>query len=234
MKLKFFGRGAGFTTIKEGHTSAYFEYADKLVLIDCPMTTFFKLEEMDLSKYNSVDILITHTHADHISGLGLFIQFCKFVKNLPVVVIAPSDRVKKDLVTVLSIEGNEDFWYEICEWDVIRRPYIKRAIATSHSPQLSGKCYGYALTIEETPVVYTGDTGKFEDFKNDILTGSEFYADTSVYYGQIHLKLEDMLEEYKILENGAVDIYLMHLDDVNAAKKIIENKENIHIVEIGN
>ena len=58
--------------------------------------------------------------------------------------------------------------------------------------------------------------------------------DTSVYYGQIHLKLEDMLEEYKILENGAVDIYLMHLDDVNAAKKIIENKENIHIVEIGN
>jgi ribonuclease BN (tRNA processing enzyme) len=232
MQLKFFGRGAGFTTIEEGHTSAYFENDKTLVLIDCPMTTFFKLKVMNLSKFDNVDILITHTHADHISGLGLFIQFCTFVCKLPVTVIAPSKEVFDDLRTVLRIEGNEDAWYKLVLFEDVDRNWKISCVLTTHSPQLANKCFGYVLNVNNVKVIYTGDTGNFEDFKPFIEEKSEVYVDTSVYYGQIHLKLTDMLEEYKNLTKQNIKVYLTHLDYVETAKDIIKDIKNIFVVEL--
>ena len=103
MKLKFLGRGSGFSDITEGHTSAFFETTDNndLVVIDLPMSSFYKLKNFDLSKYNNIYVLITHTHGDHISGLGLFAQLTFFVFKKKIKIIAPSDAVRTDINTVL-------------------------------------------------------------------------------------------------------------------------------------
>ena len=60
------------------------------------------------------------------------------------------------------------------------------------------KCFGYHLIVDDANVIYTGDT--------------------SVYCGMIHLKLEDALENFFELNRRGIKVYLMHLDDVDAAK----------------
>ncbi|MBR4010497.1 MAG: MBL fold metallo-hydrolase, partial [Clostridiales bacterium] len=68
--LTFFGRGSAFT--KE-HNSAYFTDGNDLILLDCPMSTFSKLRARGLSRYESIYVLITHTHGDHVGGVAMLI-----------------------------------------------------------------------------------------------------------------------------------------------------------------
>ena len=63
--LTFFGRGSAFT---DEQNSAFFEDNGNLVLIDCPMSSFEKLNDMDLAAYSHIYVLVTHTHGDHISA----------------------------------------------------------------------------------------------------------------------------------------------------------------------
>lgn len=58
------------------------------------------------------------------------------------------------------------------------------------------------------------------------------YVDTSVYYVGIHLKLDEILPKLLELTYNGVQIYLMHLDDVESAKKIIKDYSNIQVVEV--
>lgn len=60
---------------------------------------------------------------------------------------------------------------------------------------------------------------------------SALYVDTSVYYGMIHLKLEDALEDFLTLNKKGVKVYLMHLDDVAAAEKMVADYPGIEVVE---
>lgn len=222
MKLNFLGRGAGFSSFKEGHTSAYFENGNTLVVIDCSITTYYKLQKMELSKYENIHIYITHTHGDHISGLGLFIQYCYFVLQKRAVVYLPNDLVCMDFIDLMRIEGTDDSWYEyhLCEFLIKNKAYFKQVVKTVHSPQLKDKCFGYVFEVNGTNVVYTGDTSTLEPFDKYIIKGTELYVDTSVHYGQIH---------YATL---GVKVYLMHLDDVKMAKDMIKDLENIEVVKI--
>ena len=229
MKLKFFGRGSGFT---DNHTSAYFSTPDNnLVMIDCPSTTFQKLMTFDLKSYNNIYVFITHTHGDHVGGLGLFIQYIYFVQKNRVTVVAPSIAVLKDLRNLLSIEGNNPSWYNlVTPFYIIHKEWYRASILTTHSPQLEGKCFGYWLLVDNTNIVYTGDTATLEPFMACLYPGSELYVDVSVHYGQIHLKLEDVLDSLIKLTKNGVKVYLMHLDDIPAAEKIVHNLPNIEIV----
>lgn len=99
-------------------------------------------------------------------------------------------------------------------------------------PQLEGKCFGYHLIIDGTNVVYTGDTLTIKPFLPYLVEGSVLYIDTSVFYGMVHLKLEDALDEFISLNKRGVKVYLMHLDDVSAAEKMIEKYPDIEIVKL--
>ena len=47
--LKFFGRGAGFA---DEHNGAYFTIGSKMILMDCPLITFFRLKKEGIAHFN--------------------------------------------------------------------------------------------------------------------------------------------------------------------------------------
>lgn len=231
MSLKFFGRGSGFS---DEHTSAYFSTeSEEIVIIDCPVSTFQKLKHMDLSKYKEFYFLITHTHGDHIGGLGLFVQYAFFTLKKPVVVVAPCVSVAKDLATVLTIEGNELSWFKlITASDLVGKEWYCNSILTKHSTQLNNKCFGYHLIVNNANIIYTGDTSTLDPFFPYLEKGSILYVDTSVYYGIVHLKLEDTLDDFIALNNKGVKVYLMHLDAATEAEKMVANYPDINVVTL--
>ena len=230
MVLNFFGNGSGFA---DEHTSAYFSTANKeMVILDCPVSTFQKIKHIDLKDYEKFYILVTHTHGDHVGGLGLFVQYAYFTLKKPVTIVAPSMAVAVDIGALLTIEGNDKSWYSIKTVHNLEEKWFYKAILTTHSPQLDNKCFGYYLNVNGTNVVYTGDTSTLQPFVPYLTEGSELYVDTSVYYGMIHLKLEDALDNFITLTKSGVKVYLMHLDDVSAAEKIVSDIPNIEVVTV--
>lgn len=231
MELNFLGRGSGFS---DDHNSAFFCTEDKkMIIIDCPNSAFQKLKRMNLSSYEQVYVLITHTHGDHIGALGLFVQYVFFTLKKNVIIIAPSKAVAEDIGTILTIEGNVPSWYQLIEAEKVKnKGWLADCILTQHVPELDGKCFGYHLRINGKNVIYTGDTSILKPFLPYLTDDSALYVDTSVYYGQVHLKLEDALDDFISFTKRGIKVYLMHLDDIEAAEKMIRNISGIEVVKV--
>lgn len=209
--LKFLGRGSAFS---DANNSAFFMHGTKIILLDCPMSSFNIVKKMDLSKISGIDILITHTHSDHVNGIAMLIDFCWFVTKVPVTVVAPSDRVLTDLKYLLKeLDGCEDGWYTITTTSEYNAPFVKAVIPTKHADQLDGKCFGYNLEIDGNNIVYTGDSRIIDPFLPYITEGTTLYMEISTYRSEVHMYLDDMLPFIKSTISKGVKVYLMHLDN---------------------
>ena len=209
--LTFFGRGSAFT--KE-HNSAYFTDGNDLILLDCPMSTFSKLRARGLSRYESIYVLITHTHGDHVGGVATLIAYCHYVEKKHVTVIAPSMRVYEDLSYLLTnIEGCDPTSYDLLVSTNLRKPWFGEPIATTHTDELSGKCFGYRLFIDDTNVIYTGDTNTLIPFEKHLTEGSVLYTEVSSVRSDVHIYCEDLKNKVSELKEKGVRVYLMHMDN---------------------
>lgn len=231
MALKFFGRGSGFS---DEHTSAYFPTEDKkLVIIDCPVSTFHKVKHIDLTNCDELYVLVTHTHGDHVGGLGLLVQYAFFTLKKPITIVAPSSSVASDILLLMSIEGNEPSWFNIVTAeDMENQEWFGSTILTKHSPQLEGKCFGYELYVDGNHIVYTGDTSTLQPFIPFLSDNSILYVDTSVHYGMIHLTLEEALSDFISFTKRGIRVYLMHLDDAATAESIVADIPGIEVVSL--
>ena len=98
MELKFLGRGSAFN-VKEGNTSAYFIEEDQLFLIDCGEDVFAKLKQKSLlGGVRVVNLMITHTHSDHIGSLGSLVLYLYTVLHRPLKIILPDNEEYRKLV----------------------------------------------------------------------------------------------------------------------------------------
>ena len=213
--LTFFGRGSAFTA---SQNSAFFQSGNDLILIDCPMSSFHRLkeigpEQLTGTKVSTIRVIVTHTHGDHIGGIPMLIHYCYYVYHIPVVVIAPSEEVRKDLSFFFDrLEGCHGYNLILAE---MQADIIQAVIPTRHSPELDGRCFGYLLSVNGRSVIYTGDTGTLAPFLPYLEDGSAdvLYTEASMFHSPVHLYLPEMMNRLTTLSAQGIEIYLMHIDD---------------------
>ena len=207
--LSFLGRDSGFG-IK--NNSAYIEYENKFILIDCGFTVFSQLKnKFDFNKYDEIDVIITHLHNDHAGTLSQFILYMYFIYNKKVNVITKCEKIKE----FLDITGTPEDAYELKK----ENEYIK-FIKTEHVKYLDA--YGFELNINSKKIIYTGDTNTLEPFELYLKNADEFYVDVS-RYGGAHLKIDDIKEKLEEIQKNGTTVYLMHMDDVEYIRKTTNN-----------
>lgn len=243
MELNFLGIGSCFTN---NHTSAFFIPDDEtLVLIDCSIHAFDRFLEENFSVFKNVYVYITHTHADHVSGLAPLIHYAHYCTNQIITVVAPSNAVAQDIKFLLKLQGVDVSLYTLTvAFDFItalitkNHPVIPEkafafCVPTKHVPALEEKCFGYVFNINGKKVIYTGDTASLNSFIPFLKNASELYVDTSCRYeSDVHLWLPSSLPLLKQISTQGVKVYLMHLDDVKLAKKSIKGIPNIEVAKV--
>jgi len=226
--LAFAGRGSAFT---DEHNSAFFIENKTLILLDCPMSAFQKYKLLNYEFINQIVILVTHTHGDHIGGIGTMIHYAQFILHKPVVVTAPSETVEQELKMLLSqIEGCNQDAYAVITAENLKESWFVDVIPTQHVKQLSGKCFGYCLKIQNKNIVYTGDTKTLTPFLPYLKKGDVLYTEVSYYQkpddkNAVHLSWEEIRPVLLDLIQKDIQVYLMHLDDEKEILKQIQGTE---------
>lgn len=208
MELTFLGSGACFYPALH-NTSAYFEYDNNLLLLDCGETVYERLlEKKDISKYDQIYVLITHLHADHVGSLGSLLSYCSCILKKRIHIIYPHDSVCK-LLTLMGIMDSFYFYHPSLP-DTLDGLDVK-AIPVRHAENM--KCFGYEIKCRDWHIYYSGDAS---DIPPDILlkfnSGEirKIYQDTSSYRTDHHMFIGDL--EKAVPSALRHNVVCMHLD----------------------
>ena len=201
---------------------------DELVLTDCPMTAFRKIAGVGVRNIagrsiSGITILVTHTHGDHAGGIGTLIHYSYYVLHIPVTVIAPSEDVASDLFFLADrLEGCSPKGYTIMTAAQADKVWLTGAVPTRHSPELTGRCFGYRLNIDGRNVIYTGDTAEIDPFLPYIADGTVVYSDVSLNGSHVHISFDELCAKLSGLK---IELYLMHIDDPVKLADLIKDTE---------
>lgn len=233
MELLFLGRGSAFNSY-EGNTSAYFIDKNELFLIDCGESIFERIMEKQLlDNINCINIMITHTHSDHVGSIGSLIMYCYYVINKKVnIIISKNCLYKKDLIDLIRIFGCTKEMYRVIDETQFDNKYKLfnniRFIKTEHVSQIPS--YGILFDTENGLIYYSGDTKELNNISNIISstkTIDKIYIDTTstnitnnvhVYIGDLNNLIPDYLKN---------KIYCMHVNDEKCMEMAIEYGFNI-------
>ena len=233
MELRFLGRGAAFNP-KEGSNSAYFVVDSQLFLIDCGETTFSSLlQEGILDDVSSINLMITHTHSDHIGSIGSLVLYSYRAKNKPLNIIISEDyKNVEDITGILklfgcfSLESGEvvPFWRFVDQKSFDGFSEELRSIQfieTNHCQELSS--YGLIFQTSEGIVYYSGDTNETKQIEKFLALPSDMidrmYVDvtTDEYYGKVHILLSKLDEVVPTAQRKKV--YCMHFNNDDCIKE---------------
>ncbi|MBR2707874.1 MAG: ribonuclease Z [Bacilli bacterium] len=228
MVLKFLGRGSAFN-INEGNTSAYFYSNGELFLIDCGESVFERIiKNYLLDNIKAINILITHTHGDHVGSLGSLILYCFYNLDIKINIILPSKhKYLNDLKDLLRIFGCKSKMYKFIYENELTEKYDAfnsiKFMETKHSRGMV--CYGILFDTKSGVVYYSGDTKEITNIKKIIKEYDDIdkvYVDTSsidskdnphVYVGVLDEEIPPYLRD---------KFYCMHINDKKAIVEAID------------
>lgn len=204
--LNFLGTGGAFA-FDLGNNSAYYKKDGMFLLIDCGETTMQKLYFSDiLDDVHTVNILITHTHSDHVGSLGSFIFHCSG-KNIPTVnVIYPNVEVMKtlcELFGTLSRVTNFLTPEQVSDFPIKEYKNLHEKM----------EAYGYLMELDGKKVYYSGDSKSIHQELVDMLINGEidyFYQDLREKENPFHLSFGEI--EKLIPEEFRSKVICMHFD----------------------
>ena len=211
--LKFLGRGSGFS---RENTSAFYEFDNSLLLIDCGYTVFNKcMEKLNFSKYDNIYIAITHLHPDHTGSLGQLILYLGYALSKTTTIVTKCEKIQD----FLDISGVNREFYQISDGKEIGITFIK----TTHINLLDS--YGFVFKNEGQTIIYTGDASSLNPFEKYLDIADELYVEVSKN-GIVHIQIDEILPKLLEIQRKGTKIYLMHLDDeiyiANATKGKLE------------
>ena len=217
MDLIFLGRGAGFNP-KEGSTSAYFIDNEEMFLIDCGESVFKTIiQHQILDRVKALNIMITHTHADHVGSLGSLMLYAYAAKQITVKLITHEameylPRVQQ----VLTIFGLTESMYSLASTNEYKDRYTLfkniTFIKVPHTSELAS-C-GIIFETSEGLLFYSGDlntTGPLEELLKGSLPIDRIYIDAASqrdnpHHVSIHHINDVVPEELKS------KVYCMHIN----------------------
>lgn len=238
MELNFLGRGAAFNP-KEGNTSAYFVENNQLFLIDCGESIFERLVESGiLESVELINLMITHTHSDHIGSLGSLVTYSFYILNKPLNIILPKNaKHLPSIEKILSGFGCTKTMYNYVDEKTLdgKNETFQnlRYVKTKHRDDL--ECYGLLFNTENGIVYYSGDTREINTIKALIDSGQtidKLYIDTTTdnFPGNVHLYIGILQES--IPDELKERVYCMHLNNDNCIEQakalgfnVVENQK---------
>lgn len=226
--IKFIGDGAAFAhDLKK--TSFYFTCEQNLYLFECNWDTFlyFQKHQKVLHGIRKINIMISHTHEDHVNGLSTFLLFLKYAINFNM----------KDVLVITTIYGKEDLenYLEITGADVDVLNFTIDSRVLDDYVRISATCYvehcgmnACMFNIEpmdkyDMPFVYTGDLCKYpmslqrglKDSAIGLITEVTL-ADTS----EVHMPLKKILHHVPKSAFQEKRVKFVHFDNKEAKQKI--------------
>ena len=164
MNLEVFILGCGgMMPLPRRHlTSVLLRREGDLFLFDCGEATQISLKKLNLKWKNISTIFISHTHADHVTGLpGILMLSSQVDRTEPLYIIGPP-KIKEFVETsikVLDMYINyEIIVQEITEPGVVMRGenFKVEAFQLDHTKP----CYGYKLTEDPRPGIFHPEKAK--------------------------------------------------------------------------
>lgn len=233
--IKFLGKGGAFDT--ETNSCAYFEYGNELYLLDVGENTFKAIKELiDNNDYKAVNILITHTHADHVNGLSTLCYYLFYIKKIPLI-IKSHKKLSYSIDYLLYINGNTKDQYSIQELNC--QTTISNSLGNLHWHYVETKhvdnldCFGIYIIYKENKIYYSGDSKSLpNEISNKIKEGelTHYYQDISLihYNGNVHMSEKLFCENVSpLLNDKNVKVFFYHNTKYNP-------NEEINLGEINN
>lgn len=73
-KITFLGTASAVPDVNHQNTHLVIEGGERVVLVDCPGNPFVRLNQANIDPLIISDLILTHFHPDHVSGLPLFLM----------------------------------------------------------------------------------------------------------------------------------------------------------------
>ena len=218
MELTFLGRGAGFFPA-EGSTASYFLDKGELFLIDSGESVFGALlDKKILDSVSTLNVLITHTHSDHVGSLGSLFLYASAAKNIKTNIISDENMAfAPQISTLLKIYGLSDRMYQFVNVSEFENRYSQfnkiRYIKTFHCDEL--KSCAILFETNAGLVFYSGDMKDPAPLIEIIKSGQKIdklYIDSnnSPNPNPVHLRLKEI---YDIVPPELrSEVYCMHFN----------------------
>ena len=197
--LNFIGIGSAFNT-KLGNTSAFICKQDSMILIDCGGTVFHRLTELKLLEgLEQLNIIITHTHPDHIGSLGEVVFFAHYALKIVPTIYFPDKELMGKFLECIGVESKMVELIADSE-AIISSEFGNLGLSfLTVSHLLTIPAYGFILEANGSRIYYSGDSNEIpESIMKRFIDGNldYIYQDTCGldYDGNAHLSLRKLCE----------------------------------------
>lgn len=216
-KLNFIGIG-GATNIELGGNCCYIKDKDNILIIDvCEEATKKLMDKGAFKGIKNIYIAITHTHYDHVAGLGVLIWYSNFYLNIIPQIIYNDNKYKQTLKDLLKITGVDEKYFTFINETYLKLSFTVNMKPTIHSPNL--QCFGIMFEDKDGKYYYTGDTKDFQHVRKLSIDPSikKIYSEVATETYDVHIKYDDIkdLDKNKLV--------LMHFDTVDLYKRVIKD-----------
>jgi ribonuclease BN (tRNA processing enzyme) len=190
------------------------------LLLDCGSTTNTGLADLGVERDEIDTVVVSHFHGDHFGGIPLLLFGALYEdeRRRPLEIAGPPD-IEARVRRLAAAMGHD---LESREWSFPIRftelppgtdheigPASIRSFETRH--QLEAHPHGYRVSLGERSVVYSGDTGWFDELPRLAAGADLFVCECTLHHEclDFHLNLDQLMEHRDEFDVGSM--LLTHL-----------------------